>query len=131
MEKPVTQGETNTIDFALSPKQIKLEEVTVKAKKGRYKNRENPAVALIKKVVDHRDGNRKEGFEHYQYDKYEKLQLDLNNITEKFMSSAAFKKFAFMWEYVDTSEVNGKPYLPLYLTDTKSQVLLRKKPSTE
>ena len=36
-----------------------------------------------------------------------------------------------MWEYVDTSEVNGKPYLPLYLTETKSQVYLRKNPKTE
>lgn len=131
MEKEVVQGENNTVDFALEPIQIKLEEVTIQAKRGRYKNKENPAVALIKKVVEHRDQNRKEGFDHYQYDKYEKLQLDLNNITEKFMSRGAFKKFAFMWEYVDTSEVNGKPYLPLYLTETKSQIFLRKNPKTE
>ncbi|MGB0367854.1 MAG: DUF5686 family protein [Flavobacteriales bacterium] len=131
MEQAVVQGENNTIDFKLEPTQIKLEEVTVKAKKGRYKNKENPAVTLIKKVVAHRESNRKEGFDHYQFDKYEKLQLDLNNITEKFMSRGVFKKFGFMWEYVDTSEVNGKPYLPLYLTETKSQIYMRKSPKTE
>ncbi|MFT5481207.1 MAG: hypothetical protein ACI9NN_002177, partial [Bacteroidia bacterium] len=130
MGKAVIQGQTNTIDFALESKQIKLDEVVVKAK-GRYKNKENPAVALIQKVVDNRENNRKEGFDHYQYDKYEKMQLDINNITEKFMSSKAFKKFAFMWEYVDTSTVNGKPYLPLYLTETKSKVYLRKSPKDE
>lgn len=131
VEKPVTQGQTNTIDFALEPKQIKLQEVTVEAKKGRYRNKENPAVALIKKVVENRDNNRKEGFDHYQYDKYEKLQLDLNNITEKFMQRKMFKKFQFMWEYVDTSTVNGKPYLPLYFTETKSKVYLRNNPKAE
>ena len=82
-------------------------------------------------MVDNREQNRKEGFDHYQYDKYEKMQLDINNITEKFMNRGAFKKFAFMWEYVDTSEVNGKPYLPLYLTETKSKVYLRKNPQDE
>ena len=131
MEKAVVQGENQTLDFKLIPTQIKLQEVTVAAKKVRYRNKENPAVALIKKVVAHKESNRKEGFDHYQYDKYEKLQLDINNITEKFMNRKAFKKFSFMWEYVDTSEVNGKPYLPLYLTETKSQVFLRKEPKTE
>ncbi|TNF30466.1 MAG: carboxypeptidase-like regulatory domain-containing protein, partial [Bacteroidetes bacterium] len=127
MEKSVVQGQNNTIDFALQPKQIKLEEVVIQGK-GRYRNKENPAVALIQKVVDHRDQNRKEGFDHYQFDKYEKLQIDLNNITEKFMERKMFKKFEFMWQYVDTSEVNGKPYLPLYFTETKSKVYLRKTP---
>jgi hypothetical protein len=131
MEKTVEQGINQTIDFALEPKQIKLEEVTVRAQKGRYKNKENPAVALIQKVVDNKEKNRKEGFDFYQYDKYEKLQLDINNITETFMNRKAFKKFAFMWEYVDTSTVNGKPYLPLYLTETKSKVYLRKEPKGE
>lgn len=130
MEKAVVQGQSNTIDFALEPKQIKLDEVVVQGK-GRYKNKENPAVALIQKVVDNRDKNRKEGFDFYQYDKYEKMQLDINNITEEFMNRKAFKKFAFMWEYVDTSTVNGKPYLPLYLTETKSKVYLKKEPKAE
>ncbi|MBI1287428.1 MAG: hypothetical protein GC178_07580 [Flavobacteriales bacterium] len=126
--KSVIQGENQTIDFALEPTQIKLQEVTVKAEKGRYKNRENPAVQLIQKVVDHREQNRKEGFDHYEFDKYEKLEIDLNNITDKFMDRKMFKKFEFMWQYVDTSEVNGKPYLPLYFTETKSKVYLRKSP---
>lgn len=131
MEKSVIQGHNQTIDFALESKHIKLQEVTVKAKKGRYKNRENPAVTLIKKVVEHRESNRKEGFDHYQYDKYEKVQIDLNNITEKFMNRSVFKKYGFMWQYVDTSKVNGKPYLPLYLTEKKSTVYMRKSPERQ
>lgn len=129
IEKEVVQGQTNTIDFELEPSQIKLQEVTVQAKKGRYKNKDNPAVELIKKVVANKENNRKEGFDHYQYDKYEKLQLDINNITEKFMNRKVFKKFEFMWDYVDTSTVNGKPYLPLYFTETKSKVYLRSNPN--
>lgn len=130
MEKAVVQGQNNTVDFALEPKQIKLDEVVVEGK-GRYKNKDNPAVALIKKVVENKENNRKEGFDQYEYDKYEKLQIDLNNLTEAFMNRKWLKKFAFMWEYVDTSTVNGKPYLPLYLSETKSKVYLRSSPNDE
>lgn len=124
----VVEGDAQVIDFELEPASIELKEVTVKADGKRYRNRDNPAVALINRVVEHRDQNRKEGFDSYQFDKYEKLELDLNNITEKFRESKSLKKFSFMWDYIDTSEVNGKPYLPLYLTETKSKVYLRKSP---
>lgn len=128
-EKRVEQGRNQTIDFKLESTSIRIQEVTVKAGKERYRNKENPAVLLIQKVIDHKAENRKESFEHYQYDKYEKLRLDLNNITEEFMNRKAFKKFGFMWDYVDTSEVNGKPFLPLYLTEKKSKVFLRSSPA--
>lgn len=128
-EVAVEVGRNQTIDFKLESKSIRIQEVTVKAGKQRYRNKENPAVALIQKVIDNKSRNRKEGFEHYEYDKYEKLRLDLNNITEEFMNRKAFKKFSFMWNYVDTSEINGKPFLPLYLTEKKTKVFLRSSPS--
>jgi len=126
--RQVLEGEAQVVDFVLETASIELKEVTVKADGKRYRNRDNPAVGLINKVLEHRDKNRKEGFEHYQFDKYEKLELDLNNITEKFKQQKSLKKFTFMWDYIDTSEVNGKPYLPLYLTETKSRVYLRNSP---
>jgi len=129
-QKPVALGANQTIDFKLGSTSIKVQEVTVKAGKQRYKNKGNPAVELIERVIAHKDQNRREGFEHYQFDKYEKLRLDINNITEEFMNRKAFKKFAFMWEYIDTSEVNGKPYLPLYLTEKKTTMYLRNTPAS-
>ncbi|MBL4586665.1 MAG: hypothetical protein JKX84_06385, partial [Flavobacteriales bacterium] len=44
------------------------------------------------------------------------------------MNRPIFKKYDFMWAYVDTSEINGKPFLPLYLTEKKSTVYLKKSP---
>ncbi len=129
-QKPVALGANQTIDFKLGSTSIKVQEVTVKAGKQRYKNKGNPAVELIERVIAHKDQNRREGFEHYQFDKYEKLRLDINNITEEFMNRKAFKKFAFMWEYIDTSEVNGKPYLPLYLTEKMTTMYLRNTPAS-
>lgn len=128
LEKRVETGRNQTIDFKLASKSIRMQEVTVKAGKQRYTNKDNPAVELIEQVIAHKGQNRKEGFEHYQYDKYEKLRLDLNNITDEFKNRKMFNKFAFMWNYVDTSIVNGKPFLPLYLTEKKSKVYLRSSP---
>jgi hypothetical protein len=128
LRKAVVPGSNQTIDFQLSSSAINLQEVTVKAGRQRYKNKENPAVELIQRVIDNRSKNRRSGFDHYRYAKYEKLRLDLNNITEEFTNRKWLKKFNFMWDYIDTSKVNGKPFLPLYFTEKKTKVYMRSSP---
>ncbi|MFI5217905.1 MAG: DUF5686 family protein [Bacteroidia bacterium] len=128
--KTVIDGKTQIINFELKAKATQLKEVVVTDKK-KYRNKNNPAVDLIKKVVDNKDRNRKEGFDFYNYDKYEKVEFDLNNITEDFKNSRAMKKFQFVFNYVDTSELNGKPYLPLWFKESKSKVYYRKDPQNE
>ena len=64
---------------------------------------------MIKKVVKNKILNRKEYLDFYQYDKYEKIEFDINNITEKFRKKKVFSKFQFVFNYVDTAEINGKP----------------------
>ena len=43
-----------------------------------------------------------------RYAIYNKLQVDLNNVTEKFKQRKAFKKFQFVFELEDSSEIMGK-----------------------
>ncbi len=127
--KSVVIGKTQNIDFFLKNDAIEMETFVVKADKKRYKNKGNPAVTLIKKVIEHKDDNRKESQEYYEYDKYEKIEIDLNNITEDFLNKKWLKKkFQVVIEHIDTSEVNGKPYLPIFLMETASKMYYRKKP---
>ncbi len=49
---------SQTISIKLIPQSQNLSEVTVKAKKDKYRNKDNPAVVLIRKVIAHRDENR-------------------------------------------------------------------------
>ncbi|MFB0925286.1 MAG: DUF5686 family protein, partial [Vicingaceae bacterium] len=128
--KSVVIGKNQTIDFLLKNDAIEMETFVVKADKKRYKNKGNPAVALIKKVIEHKDDNRKESQEFYEYDKYEKIEIDLNNITEDFLNKKWLKKLEVVKDYIDTSEVNGKPYLPIFLRETASKMYYRKKPKT-
>ena len=130
-EKAITLKRNQVIDFQLEPKSIELNEVEITAKKLRYRNKDNLAVDLIRKVIENKDNNRKEKLDYYEYDKYEKVEFDLNNITEEFRNKKALKKFQFVFNYVDTSKVNGKPYLPVFLKETISKVYYRKSPNTQ
>ncbi len=127
---PVELGKNQTIDFELSSGSTTLATVEVKAKKKRYRRKNNPAVALIKKVIANKDRNRLKGQDFFEYNKYEKVELDLNNITDKFRNRKVFNKFQFIFDHVDTSEINGKPFLPIYIQETASKVFFRKKPKT-
>ncbi|MEM8906664.1 MAG: DUF5686 family protein, partial [Bacteroidota bacterium] len=104
--------------------------VTVKAKKGRYRKKNNPAVELIRKVIKNKKKNRLESFDYYEYDKYEKVELDINNLTDKFRNRKFFKKVGFIFDYVDTSEINNKPFLPVYIQETNGKVYFRKSPGS-
>ncbi len=119
-------GERQIINIELEPESLNLKTVEVKAKKKRYRKKNNPAVDLMRKVIANKRDNRLESYHHYEYDKYEKVELDINNITDKFKKRKAFRKFQFIFDYVDTSEVNGKPFLPIFLQEISSKVYYSK-----
>jgi len=124
--KPLSSNSRQTVDFQLNPSNYQLSEVTVAAKKVKYRNKGNPAVELIEKVIKNKEQNRPEMFDYYEYKKYEKLEFDLNNITEEYKKKKVFKKFQFIFAMVDTSTVNNKPYLPVFLQENASDVYYRK-----
>ena len=82
----------------------------------------------MKKVAENKEKNSLQGFNSYQYEAYTKIELDANNITEQLKSRRMLKPFEFIFQYVDTSTINGKSYLPVFLTETMSDVYYRKNP---
>ncbi len=130
-EKQVQLGEKQEIDFALEPDVQELKEFEFTVEKKRYRKKDNPAVDLIRQVIQHKDENRKEGFEYYEFEKYEKDEYDLNNFTEKWKNKGAFKNFQVLFDYIDTSDVNGKPYIPILMKEKISTVYIRQKPRAE
>jgi len=130
-EKPVTDAATQTINFKLGDSSLELQTVTVTAKKGKYRKKNNPAVALMKKVIDNKGDNRLEAYDYYQHDIYEKVEMDLNNISEKFKNRKVFKKMKFIFDYVDTTQTDQKPYLPIYIQENSGTVYYRKSPDSK
>ena len=126
--KEIVPGKTQVVNFELEGQHYNLDEVQITAKRKRYRNKNNPAVELIRKVIANKDSNRLQKLNFYEFDKYEKVEFDLNNINDEFRNRKSLKKFQYIFNYVDTSEVNGKPFLPVYLQETASKVYYRKEP---
>jgi hypothetical protein len=126
--REIKPGESQIISLKMSPEVKELKVVEVKGEKKKYKNKNNPAVELIQLVIDHKKDNRKESVGAYQYEKYEKVQYALSNITEKFMKKKYMKKFQFVFDNLDSNQMPGKVILPLYLKETLSDVYYRKDP---
>ena len=63
----------------LKPTSFELSEVVVKPKREKYSRKNNPAVELIKKVIEHKNENRIESKPEYQTEIYEKLSLSLDD----------------------------------------------------
>ncbi|MEO5594797.1 MAG: DUF5686 family protein [Chitinophagaceae bacterium] len=127
---PIKQ-DTGTLEISVKirPLYNELSNVTVtKKNKARYTNKNNPAVDLIRNVIDNKAQNRMEGYNSSSYEKYEKLQVSLSNLTEKLKKNRFTKKFGFVFDNGDTSKIEGKSVSPVYLEETISKNYYQKKP---
>ncbi len=125
------ESRQRNIDFRLTPKELRLKNVTVVAKRGRYRKKNNPAVELMRKVIENKKDNRLESEDYYTFEQHEKIQIDLNNVTEEFKDRKVFNNFDILWNYLDTSNVNGKVFLPIFLREVLADVYYRKSPDTK
>ena len=78
--KTVKVGSGNqTVNVKLSPDDVMLTEVVVKPQKEKYSRKNNPAVEFMKKVIEHKKAQVLEVNDYYQYDKYEKMKMSIND----------------------------------------------------
>ncbi len=89
---------------------------------GKQSKKNNPAVELLKKIWAKKRENGVRKFRQYAYDKYEKVEFDLNTIDSALMKKKVFKGLEFIFQDLDTSRVTGKTYLPIFLNETFSKV---------
>ena len=97
-----------------------LDQVTIVSGKQPKKN--NPAIDILRKIWERKRKNGVRQFNQYQYDKYEKVEFDLNTIDSSIIKSKLFKGMEFVFNQVDTSRVTGKTYLPMFINEAVSKV---------
>ncbi|RMG75856.1 MAG: carboxypeptidase-like regulatory domain-containing protein, partial [Bacteroidetes bacterium] len=78
MAKKVKKDQAQIIDFPLTTGSIQLQEVVIK-----YKKEENPAHPIIRNVIKYKKVNNREKLDAYQYEVYNKVEFDINNIDEE------------------------------------------------
>lgn len=108
-----------------------IREVTVKAKRRRYSRRDNPAVELMRRVVEAKRQTDLTQNDYYQYNKYQKITLSLNDIQPEQLSQGPFRRHPWLVEQVETSPTTGKLIMPLSVDETVSQKVFRRQPRAE
>lgn len=120
----IKRGEFQTLNIELEADSYTLQEITVDAG-------ENPAHAILRKIIANKKQNNPANQPVYQCEIYNKLQFDLNNVDEDLKKRRVFKQFQFIFDYIDTSTVTGKSYIPVFISETLSQYYYQKKPRRE
>lgn len=109
------------IDMALETSSVQLSEVIIKPTE-----EENPAHIILRRVIANKKVNDREKLEAYEYETYNKVEFDLNNLSEKFTERKLFKPFEFIFDNIDSTD--DKPYLPIFMTESLSEYFYRQKP---
>ncbi|MBQ3630560.1 MAG: carboxypeptidase-like regulatory domain-containing protein [Prevotella sp.] len=115
----------------LKPDTKVLKEVTVKSKRQRYSRKNNPAVELMRKVVAAKKRTDLSNHDFYQYNKYQKLTLAMNDITPAILDSGKLSKKQWLLDQIEVCPYNQKLILPISVDETVSQKIYRKSPHDE
>ncbi|MCW3120597.1 MAG: hypothetical protein JWQ38_89 [Flavipsychrobacter sp.] len=92
---------------------------------------EDPAIVLMRKVIEKKPDNNPDKVENYQYKAYNRLEADLQRLTKsQFAKMPILKSYTFVFDNLDTQS-EAKPYLPLYLTETISDYYFRAHPKKQ
>ncbi len=108
------------LKFTLNDTAAQLDTVLIVFGKQSKKN--NPAIDILRKVWEHKRKNGLKQFNQYEYDKYEKVEFDINTIDSALIKSKVFRGMEFVFDQVDTSRVTGKTYLPMFINEAVSRV---------
>jgi hypothetical protein len=117
----IDKDKTQEINVKMITRLSEIPEVVIKPPD------ELPSTRLHKKVIAHKDANNKEKLNNYSYELYNKIQLDLNNIGDKFTDRGLVKRLDVIMNYLDSTDTNGT-YLPALLSETISRFYYQNNP---
>lgn len=104
--KYVSTASEQVLNYRLKREAYMMEEIVVKAG-------ENPAHRIMRKIVANKTKHDINNLDNYQYETYNKLEIDLFDISKEFMDKKLFKPFKFIFENID-SVSEKKPFCPCF-----------------
>ncbi|CAG4997248.1 hypothetical protein DYBT9275_01725 [Dyadobacter sp. CECT 9275] len=125
----IVPGKQLGMTVYLESSQTQLDEIVIKSgKRHRYKNKDNPAVELIRQVIDHKDRNRMQNADYLQYDQYERIAFSMVELSDRFLTSRAFKKYRFLLDTTQVIDGKKQSALPLYMSEKSYKFYNRANP---
>ncbi len=125
----VKKNNLNLYAIYLEQQPETLKEVVITRQK--YSKRNNPAVDMMQKIRRTASKNNPKRNPFYNYNRYQRITLALNDIGSPSDPNALLRRFPFLWDHIDTSDVSGKPILNLSVKETTSNVHFRRSPAAE
>lgn len=124
LSKPIQKDKKQTLNFSMSVGSVELGAAVIQAT-----NTENPAHPIIRNILKNKDVNNREKLDAYEYELYNKVEFDLNNLTDEFTDRKVFKPIEFVFDNLDST--GDKTYLPVFMTETMSNYFYRKNPKAQ
>jgi hypothetical protein len=114
---------TQTIDFQMTGEAKSLDEVVVFSG-------ENPAFKILRKLRENAEKNDRKRLTAFEYDSYSKMELDVDNISEKFKEKKIMKQIQGAIEkFEKIAGEDGKAVIPTFISETISKFYFRETPN--
>ena len=107
-------------DIKLSISTKEIEEVKIRPPD------EFPSTTLHKRVIANKRINNKEKLDSYEYELYNKVQIDIDNLGSTALDRNLIEKLHVLDNYIDTS--GKKPFLPALLSESLSKYYYKNNP---
>jgi len=120
--KKLSGADNQTMNFQLKEAGIELKEVVIKPG-------ENPAWPILREVIKNKDYNDKRSLISYEYEAYNKLEVDIDKISDKFKKKRIIRKIQNVLDSIGkaTGE-DGRPILPFFISESISKYYYNKNP---
>lgn len=120
--KALKKGVAQVINFQLDEQLNSLGEVVITPG-------ENPAFEILKQVDNNRKIHDKRRLTAYEYETYTKIEIDIDNMSDKFRKRKIVQKITQVLDSVDRiAGEDGKPILPLFISENVSKLYYRDNP---
>jgi Family of unknown function (DUF5686)/CarboxypepD_reg-like domain len=124
--KHLTAGTVEaTFEIELERDAAELSEFTVHA------DGVDPALLLLRRIIEHKPQNNPDKAANYRYEAYNRLELDMKNLTGEQARKRPFvKNYGFVFNNMDTTS-EAERFLPVYFTEALSDYYFRSSPKKQ
>lgn len=120
--KKVKYGQSQNISFQMKSNSFGIKEVVVKAGV-------NPAIQIIRDAQKNRDKYNKQNIPCYQYENYAKIQIDIDNISDRIKKKKLLKPVIALFDSLEVlAGEEAKANLPMFYSENISDVYFTNSP---